>query len=88
MFTRARKAMTSLVVSFGLSAWFDEQKGEARSSVRRTAPTSFSPGRCGGGAAGRAVCGRASSDNLTCSAKGSLGERPRGFKSAAASAIL
>jgi len=42
--TLARKAITSLVVSFGLSAWFDEKKGEAPSSVRRTAPTSFSPG--------------------------------------------
>jgi hypothetical protein len=44
MFTLARSTITSLVVSFGLSAWFDEQKGEARSSVQRTAPTSFSPG--------------------------------------------
>jgi hypothetical protein len=44
MFTLSRKAITSLVVSFGLSAWFDEKKGEASSSVWRTAPTSFSPG--------------------------------------------
>jgi hypothetical protein len=44
MITLARKAVTSLVVSFGLSAWFDVKKGEAQSSVRRTAPISFSPG--------------------------------------------
>jgi hypothetical protein len=44
MFTLARKAVTSLVVSFGLSAWLDVKKGEAPSSVRRTAPTSLSPG--------------------------------------------
>jgi hypothetical protein len=43
MITLARKAITSLVVSFGLSAWFDVKKGEAQSSVRRTAPTRFSP---------------------------------------------
>jgi|HubBroStandDraft_6_1064221.scaffolds.fasta_scaffold240413_2 hypothetical protein len=43
MFTLARSTITSLVVSFGLSAWFDEKKGEAPSSVRRTAPASFSP---------------------------------------------
>jgi hypothetical protein len=44
MFTLARKAVTSLVVSFGLSAWLDVKKGEAPASVRRTAPTSLSPG--------------------------------------------
>jgi hypothetical protein len=44
MFTLARKAITSLVVSFGLYAWFDVKKGEAPSSVRRTAPTRVSPG--------------------------------------------
>jgi hypothetical protein len=43
MFTLARKAITSLVVSFGLSAWFDVKKAEVPSSVRRTAPTSFAP---------------------------------------------
>jgi hypothetical protein len=41
--TLARKAITSLVVSFGLYAWFDVKKGEAPSSVRRTAPVSFPP---------------------------------------------
>jgi hypothetical protein len=44
MFTLARKAVTSLVVSFGLSAWSGVKKGETPSSVLRTAPTSFSPG--------------------------------------------
>jgi hypothetical protein len=65
MFTLARKAITSLVVSFGLSARFDVKKGEAQSSVRRTAPTGFPPRfgstssrHRGGGVAGRAVCGR------------------------------
>jgi hypothetical protein len=43
MFTLARKAITSLVVSFGLSAWLNVKKGEAPSSVQRTAPTSFPP---------------------------------------------
>jgi hypothetical protein len=41
--TLARKAITSLVVSFGLSAWFDVKKGEAQSSVRKTALTGFPP---------------------------------------------
>lgn len=44
MFTLARKAITSLVVSCGLYAWFDVKKGDAPSSVRRMAPTRFSPG--------------------------------------------
>jgi hypothetical protein len=44
MFTLSRKAITSLVVSFGLSAWFEVKKGEAPSSVQRAGPTSFSPG--------------------------------------------
>jgi len=44
MFTLAWRAITSLVVSYGLSAWFDEKKGNALSSVRRTAPTSFPAG--------------------------------------------
>jgi hypothetical protein len=44
MLTLARKVITSLVGSFGLSAWFDVKKGEAQSSVRRTAAASFSPG--------------------------------------------
>jgi hypothetical protein len=43
MFTLARKAITSLVASFGLYAWFDVKKGEAPSFVRRTAPTRVSP---------------------------------------------
>jgi hypothetical protein len=43
MFPLARKTITSLVVSFGLSAWFDGKKGETSSSVRRAAATSFSP---------------------------------------------
>jgi hypothetical protein len=42
MFTLARKAIT-LVVSFGLSAWFDAKKAEVPSSVRRTVPASFAP---------------------------------------------
>jgi hypothetical protein len=41
--TLARKAITSLVVSLGLSAWFDVKKDEAQSSVWRTAPTGFAP---------------------------------------------
>jgi hypothetical protein len=44
MFTLARKAVTSLGVSFGLYAWIDIKKGEAPSSVRSTAPTRVSPG--------------------------------------------
>ena len=44
MFTLARKAITSLVVSFGLYAWFNVKRGEAPSFVRRTAPTRVSPG--------------------------------------------
>jgi hypothetical protein len=44
MIALARNAITSLVVSFGLSAWFDTKKGEAQSSVRRMAPKSFPPG--------------------------------------------
>lgn len=44
MFTLARKAIMSLVVSFGLSARFDVKKVEVPSSIRRTAPTSFVPG--------------------------------------------
>jgi hypothetical protein len=44
MFTLARKAVTSLVVSFGRCAWSDVKKGEAPSSVRKTAPTRVSPG--------------------------------------------
>lgn len=43
MITLALKVMTSLVVSFGLSAWLNVKKGEAPSSVRRTAPASFPP---------------------------------------------
>jgi hypothetical protein len=43
MFILARRTITSLVVSFGLSAWFDVKKGKTQSSVRRTAPTSFAP---------------------------------------------
>jgi hypothetical protein len=43
MFTLARKAITSLVVSFRLSAWLDAKKGEARFSVQRTALTGFAP---------------------------------------------
>ena len=43
MFTLARRAVTSLVASFGLPTWFDEKKGEAPSSVRRTALTRVSP---------------------------------------------
>jgi len=41
MFTLARKAITSLVDSFGLYAWFDVKKGETPSSVRIRAPTMF-----------------------------------------------
>ena len=44
MFTLARKAITSLVVSFGLCAWSDVKKAEAPSSVQRTAPPRVSPG--------------------------------------------
>ena len=43
MFTLARKAIMSLVVSFGLSAWFDVKKGEAQSMVRRAVSTGFPP---------------------------------------------
>ena len=41
MFTLARKAITSIVVSYG--PWFDVKKGEVTSSVRRTPPASFPP---------------------------------------------
>ena len=59
MFTLARKAIASLVVSFGLYAWFDVKKGEASSSVRRTAPTRFPPGLGSkNGPASRWRCGR------------------------------
>jgi len=44
MLTLARKAITSLVASFGLYAWFDVKGGEAPSFVRRAAPTRVSPG--------------------------------------------
>jgi hypothetical protein len=44
MFTLARKAVTWLVASFGLYALFDVKKGQALSSVRRTAPPRVSPG--------------------------------------------
>ena len=43
MFILARRTITSLVVSFGLSAWSGVKKGETPSSVLRTAPTSFAP---------------------------------------------
>jgi hypothetical protein len=43
MFTLARKAITSLVGSLGLFAWFDVKKGEALSSVWGTALTRVSP---------------------------------------------
>jgi hypothetical protein len=65
MFTQVWKAIT-LVVSFGLFAWFDVKKAEVPSSVRRTAPTSFAPvfGSTNSPASRfRAVCCRASSDN-------------------------
>jgi hypothetical protein len=94
MFTLAWKAITSLVVSFDLNEWFDVKKGEATSSVRRTALASLPPvfGSTNSPASrwrrSRPDCGRASSDNLTGSAKGSLGEGPHGLKSAATSAIL
>jgi hypothetical protein len=42
MFTLAWRTLTTFVVSFGLSTWFDVRKGEAASSVPSTAPTSFS----------------------------------------------
>jgi hypothetical protein len=43
MITLAWKAITSLVVSFGLSAWSGVKKGETPSSVRIRAPTRISP---------------------------------------------
>jgi hypothetical protein len=43
MFTLERRTITSLVVSFGLYAWFDVKNGEAPSSVWRTVPTRASP---------------------------------------------
>jgi hypothetical protein len=95
MITLAWKAITSLVVSFGLSAWFDVKKGrpnlpsgERRLQASRPGSDRRIAQHRDGGAAGRAVCGRASFDNLSGSAQGSLGEGAHGFKSAAASAIL
>ena len=43
MFTLARRTITTLVIYFGLSAWFGVKEGKASSSVRRTTPTSSSP---------------------------------------------
>ena len=43
MITLARKAITSLVVSFGLSAWFNVKNDESPSSARIGAPTRVLP---------------------------------------------